>query len=57
MPNELGKMKSYLSIILKRITDLRWGHIVIDIQRGLPVRIREERTFKLDGDEEDLWEK
>ena len=57
MPKEVEKMQSYLNIILKRIRELRWGHIVIDIQRGIPVRIREERTFKRDGDEEDLWEK
>ncbi len=53
--NELEKMDEYIAILPKRVSELRWGFITIEIQGGVPVRIREEKTHKLDGDEETLW--
>ena len=41
------KLEEYLIDISERIIRLEWGRITIDIQNGLPVRIVEERSIKL----------
>ena len=55
--NELEKLDEYITVIPNRVKELCWGQITIEIQGGVPVRIREEQTLKLDNEEENLWKK